>query len=134
MSCIRMTKQGTIGDTTLEVLLGTMESWVRVRRFCYFIFLHFTSGTDLWLWLSFFRTGRADVFRIAYALTRHLSETDTHHTGPFAGLGSRHNVSHWGDGAKEARVACAWLRRPFYYLTSECQLLFYIEQRCLILF
>lgn len=76
-------------------------------------------GTDLWLWLSFFRTGRADVFRIAYALTRHLSETDTHHTGPFAGLGSRHNVSHWGDGAKEARVACAWLRRPFYYLTTD---------------
>ena len=81
--------------------------------------LTFTSGTDLWLWLSFFRTGRADIFRIAYSLTRHLSETDTHHIGPFAGLGSRHNVSHWGDGAKEARVAGAWLRRPFYYLTSQ---------------
>ncbi|KXN82742.1 hypothetical protein AN958_02181 [Leucoagaricus sp. SymC.cos] len=76
-------------------------------------------GTDLWLWFSFFRTGRADVFRIAYALTRHISETDTHHTGPFAGLGGRHNVSHWGDGAKEARVAGAWLRRPFYYLTTD---------------
>lgn len=32
------------------------------------------SGTDLWLWMSFLRTGRADVFRIAYAMTRHLSE------------------------------------------------------------
>ncbi|KAL0579652.1 hypothetical protein V5O48_002348 [Marasmius crinis-equi] len=76
-------------------------------------------GTDLWLWMSFMRTGRADVFRIASALTRHLSETDFHHTGPYAGLGSRHNVSHWGDGAKEARVGAAALKRPFYYLTTD---------------
>ena len=47
-----------------------------------------------------------------------LSQTDFHHTGTFAGLGSRHNVSHWGDGAKEARVGSAWLKRPFFYLTS----------------
>ncbi|KAF9256383.1 hypothetical protein L218DRAFT_217472 [Marasmius fiardii PR-910] len=76
-------------------------------------------GTDLWLWMSFLRTGRADVFRIASAMTRHLSETDFHHTGPYAGLGSRHNVSHWGDGAKEARVGAAALKRPFYYLTTD---------------
>ncbi|KAL1744587.1 hypothetical protein HDZ31DRAFT_63959 [Schizophyllum fasciatum] len=76
-------------------------------------------GTDLWLWLSFLRTGRADVFHRARALTRHLSETDFHHTGTFAGLGSRHNVSHWGDGAKEARVGSAWLKRPFYYITTD---------------
>ena len=31
-------------------------------------------GTDLWLWLSFMRTGRADVFHRARALTRHLAE------------------------------------------------------------
>ncbi|TFK41764.1 hypothetical protein BDQ12DRAFT_678450 [Crucibulum laeve] len=76
-------------------------------------------STDLWLWMSFLRTGRADVFRIAHAMTRHLSEVDFHHTGPFAGLGSRHNVSHWGDGAKEARVAGSTLKRPFYYLTAD---------------
>ncbi|EEB87715.1 hypothetical protein MPER_14840, partial [Moniliophthora perniciosa FA553] len=76
-------------------------------------------GTDLWLWMSFMRTGRADVFRIASAMTRHLSETDFHHSGTFAGLGSRHNVSHWGDGAKEARVGAAALKRPFYYLTTD---------------
>ncbi|KAG7086782.1 hypothetical protein E1B28_002711 [Marasmius oreades] len=76
-------------------------------------------GTDLWLWMSFLRTGRADVFRLASAMTRHLSETDFHHTGPYAGLGSRHNVSHWGDGAKEARVGAAALKRPFYYLTTD---------------
>ncbi|KAK0444554.1 uncharacterized protein EV420DRAFT_1002693 [Desarmillaria tabescens] len=76
-------------------------------------------ASDLWLWMSFLRTGRADVFRIAYAMTRHLSEVDFHHIGPFAGLGSRHNVSHWGDGAKEARVAGSTLKRPFYYLTAD---------------
>lgn len=84
-------------------------------------------GTDLWLWISFLRTGRADVWRIAHAMTRHLSEVDTHHTGSFAGIGSRHNVSHWGDGAKEARVAGSWLRRPFYYLTSKSDLLYVRE-------
>ncbi|KAG6816481.1 hypothetical protein H0H87_005686 [Tephrocybe sp. NHM501043] len=76
-------------------------------------------GSDLWLWMSFLRTGRADVYRIAYAMTRHISEVDSNHTGPFAGIGNRHNVSHWGDGAKEARVAGATLRRPFYYLTTD---------------
>ncbi|CAE6369787.1 unnamed protein product [Rhizoctonia solani] len=77
-------------------------------------------GTDLWLWMSFLRTGRADVFRIAHAMTRHLSEVDFHHI--YAGLGSRHNVSHWGDGAKEARVSSSTLKRPFYYLTADEQI------------
>ncbi|CAL1711031.1 unnamed protein product [Somion occarium] len=76
-------------------------------------------STDLWLWMSFLRTGRADVFRVAYAMTRHLSEVDFHHTGPFAGLGSRHHVTHWGDGAKEARISSSHLKRPFYYLTAD---------------
>ncbi|KAF8970077.1 hypothetical protein BDZ97DRAFT_1652716 [Flammula alnicola] len=76
-------------------------------------------SSDLWLWMSFLRTGRADVFRMAHAMTRHLSEVDFHHIGPFAGLGSRHNVSHWGDGAKEARVSGSTLKRPFYYLTTD---------------
>ncbi|PFH45838.1 hypothetical protein AMATHDRAFT_157669 [Amanita thiersii Skay4041] len=76
-------------------------------------------STDLWLWMSFLRTGRADVFRVAHAMTRHLSEVDFHHIGPFAGLGSRHNVSHWGDGAKEARISGSTLKRPFYYLTTD---------------
>ncbi|KAJ7178916.1 hypothetical protein C8R46DRAFT_1323130 [Mycena filopes] len=76
-------------------------------------------GTDLWLWMSFLRTGRSDLWRMSYAMTRHLSEVDFHHIGPFAGLGSRHNVNHWGDGAKEARVAGSTLKRPFYYLTAD---------------
>ncbi|KAJ7582933.1 hypothetical protein C8J56DRAFT_1028850 [Mycena floridula] len=76
-------------------------------------------ATDLWLWMSFLRTGRADIFHTAVAMTRHLSEVDFHHIGPYAGLGSRHNVVHWGDGAKEARVAASSLKRPFYYLTTD---------------
>jgi hypothetical protein len=64
------------------------------------------------------RTGRADLFRMASVMTRHVSEVDFHHTGPFAGLGSRHHVTHWGDGAKEARMSSSWLKRPYYYLTG----------------
>ncbi len=69
--------------------------------------------------MSFLRTGRADIFRTAYAMTRRLSEVDFHHTGPYAGLGSRHHVTHWGDGAKEVRISSSHLKRPFYYLTGE---------------
>ena len=76
-------------------------------------------GTDMWLWLSFLRTGRAEVFRMAEAMTRHTSEVDTYHLGTLAGLGSRHNVRHWGCGAKEARISQAGLRRYFYYLTTD---------------
>ncbi len=76
-------------------------------------------GTDMWLWYSFLRTGRADIFRMAEAMTRHTSEVDRYHLGRFAGLGSRHNVRHWGDGAKEARISQAAYRRFHYYLTTD---------------
>jgi len=76
-------------------------------------------GTDMWLWYSFLRTGRADVFHMAEAMTRHTSEVDTYHSGRFAGLGSRHNVRHWGCGAKEARISQAAFRRFYYYLTTD---------------
>jgi len=48
------------------------------------------------LWYTFLRTGRADAFRMAEAMTRHTGEVDTYHLGRFAMLGSRHNVRHWG--------------------------------------
>lgn len=76
-------------------------------------------GTDMWLWYSFLRTGRADVFRMAEAMTRHTGEVDCYHLGRFAGLGSRHNVRHWGCGAKEARISQAGYRRFYYYLTTD---------------
>ena len=68
-------------------------------------------GTDSWLWYSFLRTGRADIFRLAEAMTRQTGEVDTYHFGPMAGLGTRHGVIPWGDGAKEARIGQAAFRR-----------------------
>jgi hypothetical protein len=56
---------------------------------------------------------------MAEAMTRHTQEVDVHHLGRFAGLGSRHNVRHWGDGAKEVRISQALLKRIYYYLTSD---------------
>lgn len=76
-------------------------------------------STDLWLWLSYLRSGRADVFRLAEAMTRHTGEVDVHHLGPFKGLGSRHNVQHWGCSAKQVRVSNAMYRRFYYYLTAD---------------
>ena len=76
-------------------------------------------GTDVWLWYQFLRTGRADAFRMAEAMTRHTSEVDTYHLGRFFGLGSRHNVRHWGCGAKEPRISQAAYRRFYYYLTTD---------------
>ena len=67
---------------------------------------------DLWLWYSFLRTGTA----------RHLSHGRGHDPphaggrllspGPICPLGSRHNVQHWGDGAKELRISGALLHAP----------------------
>ena len=76
-------------------------------------------GSISWLWYSFLRTARPDVWRMAEAMTRHTSEVDVYHLGPFAGLGSRHNVSHWGCGAKEARISQAAWNRFYYYLTTD---------------
>jgi hypothetical protein len=76
-------------------------------------------GAPIWMWYSFLRTGSADVFRLAEAHTRNTSETDVYHLGPMVGLGSRHNVIKWGDGAKEARISQAAHWRPFYYLTTD---------------
>jgi hypothetical protein len=74
---------------------------------------------DLWLWYAFLRTGRADVFRFAEAMTRHTGEVDVYHLGRFAGLGSRHNVQHWGCSAKQVRISTAIYRRFYYYLTAD---------------
>jgi hypothetical protein len=76
-------------------------------------------ATPMWLWYNFLRTGRSDIWRMAEAMTRHCSEVDTYHIGPFAPLGSRHNVSHWGCGAKEARISQAAFNRFYYYLTTD---------------
>ena len=73
---------------------------------------------DMLLWFTFLRTGRADIFRMAERMTRQTSEVDVHHVGPFAPLGSRHNVNHWGDGAKQPRISHAGLKRRYYFLSG----------------
>lgn len=76
-------------------------------------------ASNMWIWYNFLRTGRADIWRMAEAMTRHTAEVDVYHIGPNAGLGSRHNVSHWGCGAKEARISQAAWNRFYYYLTAD---------------
>lgn len=76
-------------------------------------------GTPLWLWYSYLRSGRSDLFRMAEAMTRNTSECNVYHLGPMAGLGSRHNVVKWGCGAKEARISQCAHWRPYYYLTTD---------------
>ncbi|MGW0803756.1 exo-rhamnogalacturonan lyase family protein [Nonomuraea sp. NPDC002799] len=74
---------------------------------------------DLWLWLQYLRTGRSDVFRFAEAMTRHTGEVDVYHLGRWKGLGSRHNVQHWGCSCKQVRISNAAYRRFYYYLTAD---------------
>ncbi|KAB8195130.1 Tat pathway signal sequence domain protein [Nonomuraea phyllanthi] len=74
---------------------------------------------DLWLWLQYLRTGRSDVFRFAESMTRHTGEVDVYHAGRWKGLGSRHNVQHWGCSCKQLRISNAAYRRFYYYLTAD---------------
>lgn len=76
----------------------------------------------LWLWNYFLRTGRRDAFDMAQNLSRHASEVDMYHFGRYKGLGSRHNVRHWGCPCKEARIAMAHHHRVFYFLTGDRRL------------
>ncbi|PYI06692.1 hypothetical protein BO78DRAFT_444874 [Aspergillus sclerotiicarbonarius CBS 121057] len=76
-------------------------------------------STDLWLWLYFLHTGRADVFRMAEAMTRHTGEVDVYHTGPFKGFGTRHGVQHFSDSSKQLRISNVLYRRIYYYLTGD---------------
>jgi hypothetical protein len=76
-------------------------------------------STDLWLWTSYLRTGRADLFRYAEAMTRHTGEVDVYHLGPFKGFGTRLGVQHWSDSSKQPRVSNAAYRRIYYFLTAD---------------
>jgi exo-rhamnogalacturonan lyase-like protein len=74
---------------------------------------------DLWLWYYYLHTGRADAFRFAEAMTRHTGEVDVYHLGKYRDLGTRHNVLHWGDSAKQLRISTAVYRRFYYFLTAD---------------
>ncbi len=76
-------------------------------------------ASNMFFWYMFLRSGKESVWKMAEAMTRHTAEVDVYHLGPMAGLGSRHNVSHWGCGAKEARISQAAWNRFYYYLTTD---------------
>ncbi len=73
----------------------------------------------LWLWYTFLRSGREDVYTMAEAMSRHTSEVDLYHIGKYKGLGSRHNVVHWGCSCKEPRIAMAGHHRFAFYLGGD---------------
>ncbi|KAE8381931.1 hypothetical protein BDV26DRAFT_48735 [Aspergillus bertholletiae] len=73
---------------------------------------------DLFFWQYFLRTGRADIYRFAEALTRHTGEVDVYHIGDWKGLGTRHGVQHFADSAKQVRIAQPQYRKYFYYLSG----------------
>ncbi|KAH8812258.1 hypothetical protein F5884DRAFT_729060 [Xylogone sp. PMI_703] len=76
-------------------------------------------STDLWLWIYFLHTGRADVFKMAEAMTRHTSEVDVYHSGKFKGFGTRHGVQHFSDSSKQLRISNVLYRRIYFYLTGD---------------
>ncbi|MBX2815116.1 MAG: hypothetical protein KTR24_03930 [Saprospiraceae bacterium] len=76
-------------------------------------------STDLMLWYTYLRSGNPDAFRLAEAMNRHNRDVDIYHLGRFAGLGTRHNVQHWGCSAKQLRISTAANRRFHYYLTTD---------------
>ncbi|MFT8672395.1 hypothetical protein [Acetobacter orientalis] len=73
----------------------------------------------IWLWNAFLHSGRPDIFHMAEAMTRHMTEVDVYHLGPFAPLGSRHNVQHWGDSAKQLRIASVANVKTYLFLTAD---------------
>ena len=52
-------------------------------------------------------------------MTRHTGEVDVYHLGKFRDLGTRHNVLHWADSAKQVRISTAIYRRFYYFLTAD---------------
>jgi hypothetical protein len=76
-------------------------------------------GADIWPWYSFLRTGRADWFRFAEAMTRHVADVDVFHAGPWTAQGSRHNVVHFGCPCKEPRASQAGAKRFHHFFTAD---------------
>jgi hypothetical protein len=74
---------------------------------------------DLFFWTMVLRTARPDYYRFAEAHVRHTGEVDVYHIGRFAGLGTRHNVQHWGCSSKQTRISTSIYRRHFYFLTAD---------------
>ncbi len=75
--------------------------------------------SDMMFWYGYLRSGRADVFRMAEAMTRQTGEVAVYHLGKWKGFGTRHGVQPWLDSSKQPRVSNAAFRRFYYYLTGD---------------
>jgi hypothetical protein len=75
--------------------------------------------SDMFFWYGYLRSGRADVFRMAEAMTRQTGEVAVYHIGPWKGFGTRHGVQPFSDSSKQPRVSNAAFRRFYYYLTGD---------------
>ncbi len=75
--------------------------------------------SDMMFWYGYLRSGRADVFRMAEAMTRQTAEVETYHIGKWRGFGTRHGVQPWLDSSKQPRVSNAAFKRFYYYLTAD---------------
>ena len=76
-------------------------------------------SSDMWIWSMFLRSGDPVAFRLGEAMNRHNRDVDIYHLGRFAGMGTRHNVLHWGCSAKQLRISTCMNRRYHYYLTTD---------------
>lgn len=84
-----------------------------------YAWLNSESLPDLGLWLTALRYGRVDWMEASIAMTRHNRDVDMYHRGMFKGVGSRHNVNHWGCKDKEWRVSMPLVKRLHYYTTGD---------------
>ncbi|HVZ30576.1 MAG TPA: Tat pathway signal sequence domain protein [Asticcacaulis sp.] len=75
--------------------------------------------SDMAFWYGYLRSGRADVFRMAEAMTRQTGEVAVLHLGPYKGFGTRHGVQPFSDSSKQPRVSNASFRRFYYYLAAD---------------
>jgi len=83
----------------------------------------------IFLWQAFLRTGRLDIYRRAEAMSRH-AEVDMFHIGPLRGIGTRHNVKHWGCGNHEIRQSMAGSKRYFHLISGDERTRDIILQEC----
>jgi hypothetical protein len=84
-----------------------------------YAWLNTESLPDYGLWLSALRAARTDWLEAAIAMSRHNRDVDVYHRGQLRGLGSRHNVNHWGCPDKEWRISMPLVRRLHYYVTAD---------------
>lgn len=89
-----------------DVPLGTdPETGLPLHDFGGLGYINDEAMPSLGLWHAFILTGGGDALDLARAMSRHNADFDSFHAGRWAGQGTRHNVTHWGDQCKEFRIS-----------------------------